>query len=48
MEIIFTTLIALLAGILIGALIAHNKSQALRTRAKKNRHRPPPRRGNAR
>ena len=33
MEIIFTTLIALLAGILIGALIAHNKSQALRTRA---------------
>ena len=37
MEIIFTTLIALLAGILIGALIAH-----------KNRHRPPPRRGNAR
>lgn len=33
MEIIFTTLIAFLAGILIGALIAHNKSQALRTRA---------------
>ena len=32
MEIILATLIGLLAGILIGALIARNKSQALRTR----------------